>query len=141
MATANHPRSFLGSGWSFPPTFGPGGVEVAVAADVDKVQQSLLILLATRPGERPLTDAFGCDLDAHLFEEPDHNAVGLIGAKIRDAVLRHEPRVILHDVDVDPDPGDPSVLRVRLTYGIPGTNSRYNLVFPFYLNEALAPLA
>ena len=49
--------------------------------------------------------------------------------------------MILHDVEVDPDPGDPSVLRVRLTYGIPGTNSRYNLVFPFYLNEALAPLA
>lgn len=140
MTTLTPPGSFLGSGWSFPPTFGPGGAELATAEELDKVHQSLLLLLATRPGERPLSDGFGCDLDALLFEEADHTALGQIAAKIRDAVLRHEPRVILGDIDVTPDAGDSSVLHVRLTYGVPGTNSRYNLVFPFYLNEARAPL-
>lgn len=130
--------SFLGTGWSFPPSFGAGGAEVEVVSDAEDVHQSLQILLATRRGERPMQETFGCNLDALLFEEMDQALVNRVSSLIQDAILEHEPRVVLSAVDVSP--GDEAgVLRIRIDYSIPGTNSRYNMVFPFYLNEAVTP--
>jgi phage baseplate assembly protein W len=133
------PPSFLGTGWSFPPEFGPGGAEVALVSDVEDVHQSLAILFATRLGERPMQESFGCNLDALLFEEIDQGLVNRINSMINDAILQHETRIELRDLDVTQDPDDAAVLRIQLEYAVLGTNSRYNMVFPFYLNEAVTP--
>lgn len=138
-ARARTPPSFLGTGWSFPPEFGSGGAEVAMVSDVEDIHQSLAILFATRAGERPMQESFGCNLDAELFEEIDQALVNRITSMITDAILQHETRIELHDVDVSPDPHDAGVLRIQLDYAVLGTNSRYNMVFPFYLNEAVTP--
>jgi phage baseplate assembly protein W len=130
------PGSFLGTGWSFPPEFSGGGSELALVTGVDDIHQSLQILLATRIGERPMQESFGCNLDDALFQPVDHALVSRINALITDAVLRHEPRVELQDLDVSLDPDDAGMLRILLTYRVLATNSRYNMVFPFYLNEA-----
>jgi phage baseplate assembly protein W len=137
--SAGTPQSFLGTGWSFPPEFGPGGAEVALVSDAEDVHQALAILFATRTGERPMQETFGCNLDEVLFEEIDQHLVNRITSMINDAILQHEPRIELLDVDVSPDPDDAGVLRIRLEYAVLGTNSRYNMVFPFYLNEAVTP--
>jgi len=39
---------------------------------------------------------------------------------------------------VSPHPDLEGTLLIRLDYQIPATNSRFNMVFPFYLNEATA---
>ena len=129
---------FLGTGWSFPPTFSGGGAEVAVVSDAEDVHQSLQIILATRRGERPMQERFGCNLDDVLFEEMDQGLVNQVTNRIHDAILEHEPRVDLHAVDVSPA-GEAGVLRIQIQYTVRGTNSRYNMVFPFYLNEAVTP--
>jgi phage baseplate assembly protein W len=133
------PPSFLGTGWSFPPEFGPGGAELALVSDAEDIHQSLVILLATRLGERPMQGSFGCNLDDLLFEEIDQGLVNRIHSMIHDAILRHETRIELRDLDVTQDPDDAGVLRIQLEYAVLGTNSRYNMVFPFYLNEAVTP--
>jgi phage baseplate assembly protein W len=133
------PPSFLGTGWSFPPEFGSGGAELAVVSDVDDIHQALSILFATRQGERPMQESFGCNLDEHLFEEIDHALVNKINSMITDAILQHETRIKLLDLDVSPDPNQAGLLRVSLDYTVLETNSRYNMVFPFYLNEATTP--
>jgi phage baseplate assembly protein W len=130
--------SFLGTGWAFPPTFGPGGATVELVSDVEDVHQALQILLATRPNERPMQETFGCNPDALLFEELDHTLVSRVTSMIHDAILEHEPRIALREVDVARGE-EAGVLRIRIDYVIRGTNSRYNLVFPFHLNEAVAP--
>ena len=130
--------SFLGTGWGFPPEFSAGGAEVQVVSDVEDVHQSLQILLATRRGERPMQETFGCNLDEVLFEEMDQGLINRLSSLIHDAVLEHEPRVELRAVDVSPG-RDAGVLDIRIEYAILGTNSRYNMVFPFYLNEATTP--
>lgn len=132
------PASFLGTGWGFPPSFSAGGAELVTVSGVDDIHEALGILLATRPGERPMHETFGCDLDAALFEEADHALVHRVTAAISDAILTNEPRVVLHELGVH-HTADTGVLQVRLEYGVPGTNSRYNMVFPFYLNEAVTP--
>jgi phage baseplate assembly protein W len=130
--------SFLGTGWAFPPSFGPGGGEVALVSDAEDIHQALQILLATRPGERPMQEGFGCSLDDVLFEEADQMLENRITSLIHDAVLEHEPRVTVGKIEVSATELD-GVLRIRLEYAVLGTNSRYNMVFPFYLNEAVAP--
>jgi phage baseplate assembly protein W len=129
---------FLGTGWAFPPDFSAGGAAVAMVSGVEDVHQSLAILFATRPGERTMQESFGCNLDEVMFEEIDHNLVNRISTLIQDAVLRFETRVDLHNVDVSPDTKEAGLLHIRLDYSVVGTNSRFNMVFPFYLNEATA---
>jgi uncharacterized protein len=130
--------SFLGTGWAFPPTFGLGGVEVFTVSDEEDVHQSLQILLATRRSERPMQESYGCNLDNVMFEEVDAALVNQVTSLVSDAIVEHEPRVTLSRVDVSAT-GEPGELLVRVDYAIRGTNSRFNLVCPFYLNEATPP--
>jgi phage baseplate assembly protein W len=133
-------NSFLGTGWSFPPTFGPGGREVQTVFGVEDIQQSLAILLATRRGERVMQDDFGCDLSEFLFGEISQGLIGRVRGVIADAILHHEPRITLDDIEVSESDARDGVLLISIAYTIRGTNSRYNMVFPFYLEEAIAPV-
>lgn len=130
---------FLGRGWAFPPAFSAGGAEVEMVSGEEDVHQSLRILLGTTPGERVMQHAFGCDLASLLFEELDQNLINTIERIISDALTEHEPRIELEDLDVSPSATESSCVRVRIGYSIRGTNSRFNMVFPFYLMEAAQP--
>lgn len=128
--------SFLGTGWSFPPTFGAGGADVETVSGHEDIEQSLAILLATRRGERIMQDEFGCDLGEFLFAEISQRTVGRIRSVVTDAILHHEPRVELNEVEVSDDDAADGVLLIRIDYTVRATNTRHNMVYPFYLNEA-----
>ena len=83
-----------------------------------------------------MQESFGASLDDLMFEEIDHALVSRIESMLQDSILEHEPRIVLRDVDVSRDPREPGVLQVRLDYTVPSTNSRFNMVFPFYIDEA-----
>jgi len=130
--------SFLGTGWSFPPTFGRGGAEVHTVFGVEDIEQSLAILLATRRGERVMREDFGCDLSEFLFGEISQGLIGRVRSVIADAILHDEPRITLNDIDVSESRAREGLLLISLDYTIRATNSRYNMVYPFYLREASA---
>ena len=73
-----------------------------------------------------------------LFEEMNPSLINRVTSLLHDAILAGEPRIDLRAVDVTAA-DTAGVLQIRIDYGIRGTNSRYNMVFPFYLNEAVAP--
>jgi uncharacterized protein len=131
--------SFLGTGWGFPPRFAAGGAEVEMVSGVDDVHQSLRILLATQLGERVMRPDFGCDLGGVLFEEVGQRLVNRIAGLVGDAILYHEPRVKLGALDVSESPTEPGLLFIKVEYTVRGVNSRFNLVYPFYLNEGAPP--
>jgi len=130
---------FLGTGWAFPPRFEVGGAGVAMASGHDDIAQSLAILLATRRGERVLREDFGCELSEFLFGEISQRMVGQVRDLVSDAILHNEPRIRLDDVRVSADRAGDGVLQVAIDYTVRATNSRFNLVYPFYLREASAP--
>jgi phage baseplate assembly protein W len=130
---------FLGVGWSFPPAFGGGGAAVETVSGVEDVHQSLQILLATTPGERIMQGAFGCDLHSLMFEEIDQGLINTIEGIIADGIVENEPRVDLDGVQVTRDDTQDGCLIISVSYTIRGTNSRFNMVFPFYLLEANQP--
>lgn len=131
--------AFLGRGWRFPPRFLGAGAEVETAVGAEDIHQSLRILLTTRLGERVMRPDFGCALDGLVFEEADRSLVNRITAAITDAILYHETRIRVGDVSVEESADEPGLLLIRVAYTIRTTNSRYNLVFPFYLQEANSP--
>lgn len=132
-------HSFLGTGWGFPPTFTGGGAGVETASGIEDIHQSLHILLSTRLGERVMLDEFGCDLNDVLFEEIDQGLVNTLTSLISDAILYFEPRITLDKLDVSESEADQGLLLIRLEYTVRSTNSRFNMVYPFYVNEASIP--
>ena len=132
---------FLGQGWSFPPAFSRGGAEVETVAGIEDVHQSLRILLSTLPGERVMQESFGCDLESVLFEEVDQGLINTVTRLVTNAILDHEPRIELDRIDVEETVASAGgrALRLAIHYTILGTNSRFNMVFPFYLDEAVTP--
>ena len=132
-------QSFLGTGWSFPPTFTKGGAEVEVVSGTEDIHQSLQILLSTRLGERVMQDDFGCDLQHVLFEEIDQGLINSVTGIISDAILYHEPRITMDKLDVSESETESGLLLISIEYTIRSTNSRFNMVYPFYINEATIP--
>lgn len=80
------------------------------------LRQALLLMLATRPGERLGRPEFGCALDRLVFEPNDATTAGLAIRLVADAIERLEPRAEIVELDAGPDADDPSVLRIALTF-------------------------
>lgn len=130
----NNNSSFLGTGWSFPPTFDRDTATVEMVSAEEDIVQSLEIILSTRPAERIMQPSFGCDLSQFIFEEVSQGIITSIRGIITDAILYHEPRIDLDEVEVSES--QEGLLLISITYTVRTTNSRFNLVYPFYLNEA-----
>ena len=105
----------------------------------EDIHQSLQILLSTQPGERLMQDNYGCDLNGFVFEEIDQGLRNTMRRIISDAILYHEPRIKLEGLMVSESEAERGVLLISIDYTVRGTNSRYNMVFPFYIDEASAP--
>lgn len=128
-------KSFLGTGWSFPPTFNSGQHTINMVSDEKDIAQSLFIILSTIPGERIMKPAFGCDLHSVTFQEMNNTTRQVIIDLITEAVLYYEPRVSLDMVDVEMDNAVEGLVNVTLNYTIRTINVRTNIVYPFYLVE------
>lgn len=123
---------FLGTGWSFPPRFDRDAGRVAMVEDLQDIEESLRILFGTRRGERLFRPDYGLDLHDVLFDPLNTTLRSLLEDRIRLDILLYEPRIEpLALVVAAPDAGS-GVLQIELEYRVRATNSRYNLVFPFY---------
>lgn len=122
---------FLGTGWKFPVSLDSG--QIAMAADEESIREAVWVILATARGERPMRPDFGCAIHDLLFAVNSAETTGRVASHVREALLLWEPRIDLEDVDVTSDSQEPSRLLIRIEYVVRSTNSRFNLVYPFYL--------
>lgn len=129
-------QSFLGTGWSFPPTFNRKKRKVELVSDEIDIQQSLRILLGTALGERIMLPDFGCNLDRLQFEPSSVTLKTYIHDLVETAILRHETRIRITDFGLDDSQRNEGVLKLSIEYLIKATNTRSNLVYPYYLEEA-----
>jgi Bacteriophage baseplate protein W len=125
---------FLGSGWAFPVRTDSDGAVVAVAQE-DAVRQAIWVVLSTAPGERAMRPTFGAGLADLVFAPNGPATQGLVVSAVRDALVEWEPRIDVLDVTAVPDPGQPTRLLIEVDYSVRATNSRFNLVYPFYLQQ------
>lgn len=130
-------KSFLGTGWGFPPEFNINGSVRYVSAE-DDIYESLYILLSTSPGERVMQPTYGCGLKTQIFEEINETAVTVIVDLVRRAILFFEPRVLVESITVDSDSKEDvlnGLIKINITYIVRATNNRHNIVYPFYFTE------
>lgn len=131
----NENQSFLGRGWSFPPEFNKESRSVKMLEDEVDIKSSLQILLSTRLGERVMLPGYGCNLEELLFSPLNLTLKTYVTDLIKTAILYHEPRIDVKKIDIDPTDELNGVLLVNIDFIIRSTNSRMNMVFPFYKEE------
>ena len=124
-------HEFLGRGWSFP-IAADGGRIVEVGQD-DKIRQAIEIILRTAPGERVARPDFGCGIHDLVFESLSSDMLGRVISTVSEALAAWEPRIDVLEVNAQPDAEQPNRLLIEIDYRVRSTNSRLNLVFPFYL--------
>lgn len=127
-------ESFLGRGWQFPVTFTEDSFTVELVEDETDIAQSIQIILNTTLGERVMQPDFGANLEDLLFEKIDITTLTIITNRLKRAFLYHESRIKINDIDLTPDIAN-GILQVIVDYTVVSTNSRTNLVYPYYLNE------
>ncbi len=128
-------RSFLGRGWAFPPRFDPVARTVAMVETERDIAESLAILLRTRPGERVMQPTYGCGLDGMVFETISEGVVTEIRDLIERAILFFEPRVEVERITVGTGRSFEGVLDISIDYRVRSTNTRNNIVYPYYFRE------
>jgi uncharacterized protein len=126
---------FLGKGWGFPPTFIPTVQGVEMTAKVEDINRSLQILLTTRPGERVMQPKYGCNMDEMVFEPLSTTIKTIIKDKIKTAILYFEPRIDVTAISMDTSNELEGQIIIEIEYVVRATNSRFNFVFPYYINE------
>lgn len=127
--------TFLGRGWSFPPEFRKESKDVKMLVDEEDIRSSLEILLSTRLGERIMVPDYGCNLDELLFKPLNLTLKTYVTDLIKKAILYYEPRIDVHKIWIDPLNEIEGELLIKLDFTIRSTNSRKNMVFPYYKSE------
>lgn len=136
----NNFNSFLGTGWAFPPSFNKDAGTVELVSKERDINQSLEILLSTSLGERVMQPKYGCNLKDYLFEGLSSTTIGLIKERVTQAILFYEPRIIVESIIVSA--ADEAAIWdgnfvIEIEYIISQTNSRFNYVYYYYVNEAI----
>lgn len=127
-------RDFLGTGWSFPVETDNKG-NIKMAAGVDNIEKSVRLILGTAKGERVMHPEFGCDIHDQVFASLSPTTLNRIEDAVRSALVQWEPRIDVETVDAAPDSSNPGKVIIEIEYWIESTNSRENMVYPFYVQE------
>ena len=127
----------LGRGWTYPFALEEHR-EVALSESDDDIQQAIWMILSTALGERLMHPDFGCGIHDLVFALNNVGTAGLARHYVEDALVRWEPRIDVEEVEVQADPAETELLLISVSYRVRTTDSRYNLVYPFYLTRGNA---
>ncbi len=125
-------HEFEGRGWRFPISLDDAGA-IAEASEEDKVRQSIETILRTAPGERVMRPDFGCGIHDLVFDTVSGAMVGRVATVVASALATWEPRIDVLNINPQQDTEDPTRLLIEINYRLRSSNSRFNLVFPFYV--------
>ena len=120
-------KEFLGTGMAFPPRIDPATGRFALSSGAQSVKESIYLILMTQVTERLTRPSFGTDSASYVFMDMNNTEITIMKHDLMESILRQEPRVT--DVDIEAD----------IDYTLTDTNTRDNLVFPFYLNAEPVP--
>jgi phage baseplate assembly protein W len=132
----NRKQTFLGTAWSFPPTFSREFYGLEMTADLEDIKASLNILFSTKVGERIMQPRYGCNLESFLFEPMNVGTETMMEKIIKDAVTLNEPRIIVDRVDFKRNYEEGKIEIDLINFRVITTNTRYNYVYPYYIVEA-----
>jgi phage baseplate assembly protein W len=136
--TLDPAKAFLGVGWAFPVRPQSPSGEVSLAAYEEDIREAILLILETNLGERVMRPDFGSGLRDLVFQPLNTATMALAQHRVEQALVTWEPRIQVQDVVVTIDGPRKNQALIRISYQVRATNTFYNLVYPFYLQEGRA---
>ena len=128
-------KSFLGRGWSFPPTFDKKRGDIEMVTMEEDIRQSLEIYFSTKLGERIMRNNYGCFLHSQVFELANESLIQGLSKELERSINEFEPRILIIEISALKALSTEGLIEINVAYEIRATNNRSNIVFPFYLNE------
>jgi phage baseplate assembly protein W len=131
----NKEKSFLGTGWAFPPVFNKTMGEVTMVSDEVDIKESLQIYLNTSRGERLMRLGYGSLISEHIFDSGRSENLAYLAEVLKNDIRMYEPRIIVINVKVDNSNIRDGVVVFAIEYEIQSNNVRDNIVYPYYILE------
>ena len=125
---------FLGTGMKFPPEIDMATGRFKTVSGNQSVKESIYLILMTRRTERFVRPSFGSDIMNYTFMDTGTTMLSIFRRNITQTLLDEEPRIGDIEVNTEYKEGD-GVIMVYIDYTVSATNTRENMVFPFYLNS------
>lgn len=126
-------NSFLGKGMKFPPQVNPATGRFEMVSAEQSVRESVYLILMTAQSERPMRPEFGTNLMSYTFLDLNRTMLNMVIRTVKDQLLTQEPRITDIDITADTE-SRPGAVIFNISYVVRASNTRDNLVFPFYLN-------
>ena len=136
MTSPEYPH--VGTGWSFPVRCDELG-RVETAGDVEKIKQSIRIILRTNIGSRVMRPTFGADVDRYVFAPRTDQVCFQLAFDVRRSLLLEEPRILVDKVEAIPAGEAEDRIDVTIEFRIDMHRRPTSLVVPFYLQTETAP--
>ncbi|MEO8338192.1 MAG: GPW/gp25 family protein [Nitrospirota bacterium] len=128
-------KAFLGVGWAFPVCPEPPSGEIPLAVYEEDIRQAIVLILETNLGERVMRPDFGSGLRELVFEPLNTTTMALVQHRVEQALIIWEPRIRVQEVRVKAEGASRNTLLVTISYEVRASNTFYNMVYPFYLQE------
>ena len=128
-------KAFLGVGWAFPPSIDPATGDFKIVSNEEDIRQAIWLILETNLGERIIHPDFGAGLRTLVFEPVNTTTMALVRQRVEEALITWEPRIDIEEVNVTSAGSNNNQINIEIIYRVRTTNTFYNLVYPFYLQE------
>jgi phage baseplate assembly protein W len=125
---------FLGAGWKYPVKIDIDR-KIALSRHDEDIKEAIRIILGTAKGERVMHPDFGCGIHELVFAPINMTTITQVKNNVREALVKYEPRIDLLRVEVSSERSDEGQLLVSIDYVVRATNTRFNMVYPFYMKE------
>lgn len=123
---------FLGQGLKYP--ISAKKARIRTSAGNDSIKESIILILGTTIGERVMRPEFGCRLNEMVFASNDMGTATLIQNFVEEALMKWEPRIKVNDITATVRK-DSTTMDILIEYTVKSSNSKENLVYPFYLES------
>src|SRR3954471_21876880 len=111
-------EEFVGAGWAFFPMRTDVTGRIVLVGHEQEIEESIRLILATSPGERPMRPEFGCAIHDFVFAPADAATAGQIAFEVSASLGRWEPRIDVLDVRADFSMADLGTLHIEIGYRI-----------------------
>lgn len=131
MAEESTIESHLGQGLAFPLQINVQG-RMQISSTIRNIEESIQIILRTQLGERVYRPDFGSRLSELTFAPMNTQTLLLLRLHVQEALEKWEPRIVLHEIQAEPDPMQGRV-DITIRYYPRDEHEQRSLVYPFYL--------
>lgn len=123
----------IGTGFSLP--FSSDGVfGISMSKGIQRIRESIAIILGTQYGERLMRPTFGCNLKTLVFAPNNAGTASLARYYVAEGLKTWEPRITVDEVLVANDVSQ-ARLMISIRYRVKSTNEQDLLTIPFQMEK------